>query len=108
MDASEGNIGLLRGEKYWRAMSDVYKECARVLKPGGRMTVVLRDVIRKGVLIALTDGTVDMVAEMGLQCEERWDRELYNLSFFRILQQRKGLPVPTREHVLVFRKDIDG
>jgi len=105
MDASEGNIGALKGTGYWSAMSDVYRECARVLKPNGQMTVVLRDVIRKGALIGLTQSTVDMVEEMGLQCEERWDRELYSLSFFRTLQKRKGLPVPTHEHVLVFRKE---
>ena len=105
MDASAGNIGLLRGDGYWHAMCSVYSECIRILRSDGRMVIVMRDVIRNGELIALTDNTVIMLEQMGLICEERWDRELYSLSFFRILQQRKGLPVPTHEHVLVFRKE---
>lgn len=83
------NIGNLRGERYWEAMRQVYGECHRVLAPGGLMVLVVKGYTRDKEYVDLPQQTVDCCQELGFTFVERWERELWNLSFWRILQQRR-------------------
>ena len=84
-----GNIGNLRGEKYWEAMCQVYAGCHQVLRPGGVMVLVVKGFTRQGQYVDLPAQTVDCCQELGFKLKELWGRELWSLSFWRILQQRK-------------------
>lgn len=83
------NIGNLRGAAYWEAMRLVYAECRRVLAPGGVMVLVVKGCVRDRQYVDLPQQTVDECEALGFRLRDRWARELWNLSFWRILQKRR-------------------
>ena len=91
------NIGNLRSEKYWEAMRQVYQECHRVLRPGGLMVLVLKGFTRDGKYIDLPAKTRTLCEPLGFSFVETWQRELWSLSFWRILQ---GTEKRIRKHGL--------
>lgn len=105
------NIGNQKGDAYWDSMRLVYQECHRVLKPGGVMALVLKGFTRDGKYIDLPQQTVEMVESLGFTKFDEWTRELWSLSFWRILQQRRDPAAFDErlkfEYVLAFRKDGD-
>ena len=102
------NIGNQRGDAYWESMRQVYSECWRVLRPGGIMALVLKGFTRDGRYIDLPGQTEALLLEAGWQKHDAWKRELWSLSFWRILQKRRD-PAAfddrlNYEEVLAFRK----
>jgi len=71
-------------------MAQVYRECHRVLKPGGVMVLVLKGYTRHGQYVDLPQQTADLIETLGFRVFETWHRELWTLSFWRILQLKKG------------------
>ena len=109
------NIGNLRSSAYWSAMRQVYAECWRVLRPGGVMALVLKGFTRGGVYQDLPGQTEAMLLAAGWTKHDHWRRELWSLSFWRILQQRRDPAAFDErlkyEEVLAFRKpsqSLDG
>ena len=86
---TKDNIGNLRGPAYWEAMRQVYAECHRVLKPGGLMVLVVKGFVRAGIYQDLPLLTRQLCETLGFRFVETWRRELWSLSFWRILQQRR-------------------
>ena len=80
------NIGNMRGPAYWEAMTAVYRECWRVLRPGGVMVLVLKGFVRASVYQDLPQQTADLCESLGFRQFDAWRRELWSLSFWRILQ----------------------
>lgn len=106
--ANAENIGNQRGAAYWSAMKQVYAECYRVLPPGGIMALVLKGFTRDGAYVDLPGQTEALLLGMGWEKQDEWRRELWSLSFWRILQQRRD-PAAFDERlkyetVLAFRK----
>ena len=83
------NIGNLRGAAYWESQAQVYAECWRILRPGGLMALVLKGFTRDGAYVDLPQQTLDLLLAAGWVEHERWRRELWSLSFWRILQKRR-------------------
>ena len=102
------NIGNERGQNYWDSMKKVYAECHRVLAPGGVMVLVVKGYTRDGQYVDLPQQTVECCEALGFRLRERWERELWGLSFWRILQKRKSPDTfddrLNYESVLVLRK----
>lgn len=85
---STENIGNLKGDRYWEAMRDVYSECHRVLRPAGLMILVLKGFTRDGKYVDLPSQTRQLCETLGFSFVETWQRELWALSFWRILQRK--------------------
>ena len=85
-----GNVGNERGPQYWLSMSKIYQECYRVLRPGGLMCLVLKGFTRDGKYIDLPGMTAEMVQSLGFVPHDHWRRELWGLSFWRILQRKRS------------------
>jgi DNA modification methylase len=83
------NIGNLRNSAYWEAMHSVYAECYRILKPGGILALVVKGFTRDGKYVDLPSQTSEMCESLGFTPHDHWARELWSLSFWRILQQRR-------------------
>lgn len=83
------NIGNLRGQKYWEAMTAVYRECHRVLIHGGVMVLVVKGYTRNKQYQDLPGQTADLIESQGFRVYERWTREV-PLSFWRTLQKQNG------------------
>jgi len=115
------NLGHARGSAYLVAMDDIYRACAAVLKPGGFLVCVTKDMRSGGggALRNLSGETITLCEDAGLIYWQRVisllatvrDSELVmRPSFWQTLHARrrreKGDPtqVVAHEDVLVFRK----
>jgi modification methylase len=117
------NIGHARGDNYLVAMRDVYRACATVLKPGGFLVAVTKDMRSGGggALRNLSGETVDLCEDagllywqrvIGLLATVRDDELVMRPSFWQTLHARRRLAkgdrtqVVAHEDVLVFRKPL--
>jgi modification methylase len=113
------NLGHARGRHYQKAMAEIYTACAPVLKPGGFLVVVTKDLREHGALRDLAGDTVALCCEAGLFYWQHVIALLATLregelvprpSFWQVLQTRKAVARGERtrlvchEDVLVFRK----
>lgn len=68
---SEGNTGSMQwGPEYRNVHADIWAECFRVLAPGGRMVVNVKDHIRKGELVPVSAWHKATLTALGLTFEE--------------------------------------
>lgn len=105
------NIGNQKGAVYWDSMRQVYGQCYAVLKPGGVMALVVKGFTRDGKYVDLPSQTGEMCESLGFILFDRWARELWSLSFWRVLQKRRDPAAFDErlnyEEVLAFRKPAD-
>jgi DNA modification methylase len=83
------NIGNKKGETYLSAMKKVYEQCYSVLKPGGRMILVLKNFVRNKKIVRLDLDTRRLCEAVGFRWVETKLFRLPTRSFWRILQSRK-------------------
>jgi SAM-dependent methyltransferase len=114
-----GNLGHARGSDYRDAMAEIYAASAAVLKPGGFLVSVTKDLRERGGLRDLAGDTIALCRAAGL---EYWQHVIALLaairdgelvpypSFFQLTQTRKAVArgdhtaLVIHEDVLVFRK----
>ncbi len=107
---SKNQIGAMKKETYLEAMLKVLQNCWEVLRPGGRMVLVLKRFVRSRRVVKL-DLDIRKLCEMaGFVWEETKLFKLPSRSFWRILYRKKfGDSVPELdtldyEFVMCFRK----
>jgi hypothetical protein len=113
------NVGHARGSSYAAAMSDIYRACAAVTKPGGFVVVVTKNTRMRGAMRNLAGETIELCEQAGLRYWQhvigllatiRGDTLVPRPSFWQLLQTRRGIERGERPHlvchedVLVFRK----
>jgi modification methylase len=118
-----GNLGHARGDAYLASMSDVYAACAAVLRPGGFLVLVTKDMRSGGALRNLSGDTIALCEGLGLRYWQRIIGLLGTLrdsefvmrpSFWQVLNVRRARALGERTHVvahedvLVFRKPETG
>jgi len=103
------NIGNLKGTKYLASMRAVWKSCAEVLKPGGILCCITRDCVKNGKRVPVGEQNKTLLLEAGLEFVECETWDVPNMSFWRILQQRKNpdAPLINTEDVWIFRKPVE-
>ena len=72
------------------------------------MALVLGNFVRDGLIVDLVSDTIELCKKQGFQEIDHWQRVKWSLSFWRILQAKKGGPVIDREDVVAFRKPYPG
>jgi modification methylase len=65
------NLGHARGHTYTTAMANIYQACATVLKPGGYLILVTKDMRANGSLRNLSGETITLCENLGLQYHQR-------------------------------------
>ena len=113
------NLGHARGQRYRAAMGAVYAASAAVLKPGGFLVVVTKNLRSGGAMLDLAGDTIDLCRASGLlywqhvialHAAIRDDELVPRPSFWQLSTTRKALARGERIHlvchedVLVFRK----
>jgi modification methylase len=120
--ADRANLGHARGDTYRTAMADVYAACAAVLKPGGFLVVVTKNLRAGGELYDLAGDTIRLCRQAGLRYWQqvialhaaiRDSTLVPRPSFWQLSTIRKAnarrerLHLPCHEDVLVFRKPAE-
>lgn len=125
--SSPSNIGNLKagqGDSYWQAVADVYRECRKILKPGGVMVIVVKSYVKAGRRVPLPMQTLKLLIHLGFAPLERIkamlvfetitaglfgeiSRRKEKKSFFRRLAEKKGSPKINWEEVLIVCNPID-
>ena len=116
---SESNLGRARGQRYLEEMAAVYAGCYELLRPGGLLVTVTKNLRRAGRCFDLAGATVDLVTSVGfsyqqhviaLLCALRGEGLLARPSFWQLSHTRRaraaGMPahLVVHEDVLVFAK----
>jgi len=83
------NIGNLKADTYLGAMFQVYRECFKVLKPGGVMVLITKNFVRNKKVVRLDLDTIKLCEAAGFTYVERWYRKLEQPSFWRIIYAKK-------------------
>ena len=111
LSQDKSNISnILYSSDYFAEMFRVYHECYRVLKFGKFMVVVVRDIRRGGLTIALGAETIKLCQRAGFKVFDIIINRLYSPSFWQLSlakkDREKGIShaLRTHEYLLVFRK----
>lgn len=117
---SRTNLGHARDEAYLAQMAQVYESCHALLRPGGLLVTVTKNLRRRGRCFDLAAATVALAQQVGfsyrqhviaLLCAVRGSELVARPSFWQLTQTRKararGLPahLVAHEDVLVFAKE---
>lgn len=97
-------IGHWRGDRYWVAMDAVYARARDALRPNGRMILVIKDHIRRGVQIRVADQTVALCESLGFALIARHARRVHPLSLWQRRRKERGELIVEDEDVLVFAR----
>lgn len=97
-------IGPLRGARYWAAMEAVYTQAHASLRPGGKMILVIKDHIKKGVRVRVADQTAALCESLGFVLITRHARHVQQMSLWQRRRKERGDPVVEDESVLVFAR----
>lgn len=96
-------LGHLRNERYWRAMTAVYTQAQMALRPGGKLILVIKDHVKKGQRICVADQTVTLCESLGFTLIARHARHVHPLSLWQRRRKERGEPIVEDEDVLVFQ-----
>ena len=102
--AQVGNIHIY--ENYLRAMREIYRECWRVLVPGGKLILIVGDKVRKRSIVTVTKDTRTLCQANGFRLITQHQRRT-TPSHFRLIHQARngiGYPLIDVETALVFQK----
>lgn len=97
-------LGHLRGDRYWAAMSAVYARARDSLKSDGTMILVIKDHIRRGVQICVADQTVALCESLSFSLVARHARRVHPLSLWQRRRKERGELIVEDEDVLVFSR----
>ena len=68
---SDEQLGNMQGSTYWQAVSEVYRECFKALKPNGIMAVVVKAFVRNKQVVDLPSQTLKLLTAIGFGPLER-------------------------------------
>lgn len=94
-------------EDYLRAMRAVYMECRRILRPGGKLILIVGNKVREKRIIPVTEDTCTLVTANGFDLLASHDRKTIPSRWRRIhRQQHNDYPTIAVETAVVFQKSI--
>jgi len=97
------NLGNLSNFLYNKAMEDIYSRCYDSLPSGGKLSLLIKDRIRKGVRVHLGLDAVRMMGKVGFEVFE-WCQWKPPGSMFTKIHQSWGDEVVEDEHIIIMEK----
>ena len=100
------NLGLLNDWMWSQKMEEVYDKCYKTLKPGGTMTVVVKDHMEKRKRVGLSQAAVDACKRVGfIQDPTEWFKWDSPGSVYTHIYRARGWEVVDDEDIITFRKE---
>lgn len=101
-ERNPAQIGNLAGARYWAAMADVWAACVPLVVPGGRVVVVLKNIVRANHEVDLIGGTRSQLENLGCRYVTTVWRRVQPGPFHRIrAKSRPDALIIDREGALV-------
>lgn len=97
------NLGLMNDWMWAQKMEEVYKKCFDTLKPGGTMTIILKDHMEKRQRVGLTQAAVDSCKRIGFELFD-WQKWLAPGSVYTHIYRSRGWEVVDDENIVFFRR----
>lgn len=99
------NLGMMSDWLWAQEMQTVYKKCFDTLKPGGSMTVIVKDHMEKRQRVPLSQAAVDKCIEVGFTLNpDEWFKWLAPGSVYTHIYRARGWEVVDDEDIIVLRK----
>jgi DNA modification methylase len=98
-------IGNLGGARYQAAMAEVYAQCAQVVRPGGLIIVILKNIVRDHQVVDLVGLAAGQLSTLGcIPVATHWRK--VRLGPFHAIRRKAhpATPIIDREAALVFRR----
>jgi DNA modification methylase len=102
---SDGNVGRLNEFFYNQIMERIYKKCYDSLKPGGTMTIIIKDHIDKKK-VYLSDWVIRRCSLMGFKLKD-WFKWMPHGTAFLNIWKSKGVKVVEEEEIIILEKPND-
>jgi len=103
---SPGNVGNLNEFMHNQTMEKVYRLLYESIRPGGSMTVILKDFISGGKRVLLSERCKKQCRIAGFELWEHYKRSSMGGMFVNI-NRSKGLPTIDDEDIIMFRKETN-
>jgi DNA modification methylase len=101
------NLGLMNDFIWGQEMETVYRKCFATLKPGGTMTVIVKDHMLNRQRVGLSQSAVDACKRVGFtQHFSEWFKWLAPGSVYTHIYRARGWEVVDDEDIIVFRKGV--
>ena len=97
------NLGNLTDFMFNQAMEKIYKLCFQSVRPGGTMTIIIKDRIKGGLRVELGLEAVRQSMLAGFQMDE-WHRWKPSGHMFVAMKKARGERVVEDEHVIIMRR----
>ncbi len=99
------NLGLMSDWMWAQKMEEVYSKCFKTLKPGGSMTIIVKDHMEKRQRVGLTQAAVNTCKNVGFtQDKAEWFKWLAPGSVYTHIYRARGWEVVDDEDIVVLRK----
>ena len=99
------NMGLMNDFVWSQGMELVYKKCYTTLKPGGTMTIIVKDHMKDRKRVELSQSAVDACQTVGFtQDPDEWFKWEAPGSVYTHIYRARGWEVVDDEDIIVFRK----
>lgn len=99
------NMGLMNDFMWAQKMEEVYAKCFATLKPGGTMTIVVKDHMEKRQRVPLSQAAVDACKRVGFeQNPNEWFKWQAPGSVYSHIYKARGWEVVSDEDIIIMRK----
>jgi len=102
--ANPKNVGNLNRFLYNQAMEGIYKLCYNSIIPPGTMTVILKDYMKQGERVYLSDWLIRVCVKMGFE-NIGWFKRYAPGSGFLKLWRSRGYDTVSDEDIIILRKN---
>ena len=101
------NLGLMNDWLWAQSMESVYDKCYKTLKPGGSMTIIVKDHMEKRQRVGLSQSAVNACKRVGFTSDPvEWFKWLAPGSVYTHIYRARGWEVVDDEDVVVLRKPL--
>jgi DNA modification methylase len=102
---SEGNVGRLNTWLYNQQMEKIYIKCFQTLRPGGTMTVIIKDFIKDQKRQFISNWVEKVCLRAGFEMKDwfKWDAPG---TFFHSMRKARGENVVDEEEIIIVRKPV--
>ena len=94
---------MLNNFMYNQEMEKIYKLCYQSIKPGGTLTVLIKDVVEKGKRVSISDWVLKCCIRSGFELSN-WFKWYAKGGFFVSLHESKGMYVIKNEEIIIVRR----